>query len=128
MMEEEKKQPLNTQSDIIEQKSRQLDQLERESDAERPPAEGPHGLGVEDADDPDHYGPQDQFGDVDGQDPYSNLDDQVAETSGDDLDFPEQGLYGLAEPLAREGDVSRQGSDRDREGTRRSQDQQGYQQ
>lgn len=127
-MAKEKRQPLTTESEIIKRKSRQLDQLEQESDQEHPLREGPHTLGFEDADDPDHYGPQDQFGDVDGQDPYSNLDEQDAEVPADDLDDLDQSLYGLAEPLARPGDVSRQGSDKDRQGTRRSQDQQGYQQ
>ncbi len=37
-------------------------------------------------------------------------------------------LYGLAEPLAKPGEESRKGSQRDRYGTRISQDQSGYQQ
>ncbi len=95
---------------------------------------------------PDGYGLQDQFGDVDGQDPYSNLDENerqediedalhtqetgegTGETpGGDGLSDLEDTLYGLAEPLAKEGDVSLQGSNKDRQGTRGSQDQYGYQ-
>jgi hypothetical protein len=94
---------------------------------------------------PDGYGPQDQFGDVDGQDPYTNLDESEEENledalhteetgegtgetpGGDGLFDVEETLYGLAEPLAKEGDVSTQGTDRDRLGTRGSQDQYGYQ-
>lgn len=146
-MSEQNKQPLDTQSDSIEQKSKQLDQLERESDQERPTVgesvnvysnQGLHSETADDEvnddaftgneDDPDQYGSQDPFGDVDGQDPYDNLDDEDAQPSEEEAFEQEEGLYGLAEPLAREGDVSRQGSDKDRYGTERSQDQQGNQQ
>ena len=122
---------------------------------------GPHGLSNEDAENaPDGYGNQDQFGDVDGQDPYSNLNEEAPDvdeadadlndTSTDteaaaDLGDPATGtenstpggdgiydvsdeLYGLAEPLAKEGDSSRKGGNKDSKGTRISQDQQGYQQ
>ena len=91
---------------------------------------GPHGEYADDDTDPDGYGPQDQFGDLDDQDPYSNLyDEDTGESAGGEgLHDVEDTLYGLAEPLAQPGDVSRQGSDKDREGTRISQDQQGYQQ
>ncbi len=82
--------------------------------------------------DPDNYGPQDQFGDLDNQDPYSNLydADQENETNAasNGPDDPEAGLYGLAEPLAQPGDQSQKGKDKDRYGTRGSQDQYGYQQ
>lgn len=76
----------------------------------------------------DEYGLQDQFGDLDDQDPYSNLEDedQNMTTAGEDPD--PDALYGLEEPLARPGDESRAGSDKTREGTRISSDQQGYQQ
>ena len=103
---------------------------------------GPHGDYVED-DDPDSYGPQDQFGDVDGQDPYNNLEDdeQVDESAGSEngdmgasmagaedlegatpagegLDDLEDTLYGLAEPLAKPGDISNVGSNKNRYGTK----------
>lgn len=128
-MPEQKRQP-DTQADIIERKSKQLDKLEQESDEERPGNPRSYGPGTDNEGDPDQYGLQDQFGDVDGQDPYSNLDDQEpADTSEDEDRYDEeQGLYGLAEPLANEGDVSKQGGDKNRYGTRQSQDQQGYQQ
>ena len=71
------------------------------------------------------YGYQDQFGDIDDQDPYNNLDEPDLDQRSSEEDA---GLYGLAEPLAGPGDRSRQGSDKDRAGTERSQDQQGYQQ
>lgn len=95
---------------------------------------GPHGDDTDDEvnTDPDNYGPQDQFGDLDNQDPYSNLYDEDAENetnaASNGPDDPEAGLYGLAEPLAQPGDESRKGSDKDRYGTRGSQDQHGYQQ
>ena len=131
---------------------------------------GPHGLSNEDAENaPDGYGNQDQFGDIDGQDPYTNLndtatnldasdadtddtktdadlDDTATDTEaaadlgdptigtqnktpiGEDFSDVSDELYGLAEPLAKEGDSSRQGSNKDSKGTRISQDQQGYQQ
>jgi len=123
---------------------------------------GPHGLSNEEAENaPDGYGNQDQFSDVDGQDPYNNLYDEdsvstSAEEAADDANFGStpaeeeeedrddadlgstpaeedaadvnDGLYGLAEPLAKPGDISRQGSNKDTKGTRISQDQQGYQQ
>jgi hypothetical protein len=91
---------------------------------------GPHGLDNEDAfTAPDGYGPQDQFGDLDDQDPYSNLYDEDPGSSlgGEALSDPEEELYGLAEPLAKAGDESRKGSDKDRYGTRMSQDQTAYQ-
>ncbi len=80
---------------------------------------------ADDAVDRQEYGYQDQFGDVDGQDPYNNLDESTIDDTSED---EEEGLYGLAEPLAQAGDRSRKGSDKDRYGTERSQDQQGYQQ
>ena len=106
---------------------------------------GPHGqyLGPDPADKPDNYdnpdlyntdeqdeinreelyGDQDQFGDVDNLDPYSNLyNEDPGSTPGGD------GLYDLEEPLAKPGDVSKKGSDKDRYRTRWSQDQNGYQQ
>lgn len=71
---------------------------------------------------PDGYGDQDQFADVDGQDPYSNLnDDDPGSTPGG------EGLYGLEEPLAQPGEQSLKGRDKDLYGTRGSQDQYGYQ-
>lgn len=73
----------------------------------------------------DQYGDQDVFGDIDGNDPYSNLYDNDA---GSTENTDEAGLYGLAEPLAKEGDESNAGSERDSHGTRISQDQSGYQQ
>ncbi|GHO52356.1 hypothetical protein [Ktedonobacter robiniae] len=100
---------------------------------------GPHGDYQNDQaeSDPDGYGLQDQFGDLDNQDPYSNL------TEGTEDERPEnddvcgdqdmlhtatgEPLYGLEEPLAKPGEESRQGSDRDRYGTKGSQDQYGYQ-
>ena len=115
---------------------------------------GPHGneAGNETANTaPDGYGDQDQFGDVDGQDPYSNLDedeegdaDEEEEVEdvlrsgdseegtdesagGDGLADPDESLYGLAEPLAKEGDVSKKARDKDCKDTRGSQDQYGYQ-
>jgi hypothetical protein len=90
--------------------------------------------GTESADsavNPDQYDAQDQFGDVDGQDPYSNLDSQHPENRptprGDGLEDIEETEYGLAEPLAKPGDKSKKGRDKDRLGTRGSQDQYGYQ-
>lgn len=106
---------------------------------------GPHGqyLGPDPADKPDDYdnpdlyntdeqdiinreelyGDQDQYGDQDNLDPYSNLyNEDPGSTAGG------EGLYGMAEPMAKEGDVSRKGRDTDRYRTRRSQDQNGYQQ
>jgi hypothetical protein len=69
------------------------------------------------------YGDQDQYGDQDNLDPYSNLyNEDPGSTAGG------EGLYGLAEPLAKKGDVSKKGRDTDRYGTRQSQDQNGYQQ
>lgn len=83
---------------------------------------------------PDQYGNQDQFGDVDGQDPYTNVDDEDDEKPenrptprGDGLEDIEETEYGLAEPLAKPGDRSYKGKDRNRWGTRGSQDQYGYQ-
>lgn len=83
---------------------------------------------------PDQYGDQDQFGDVDGQDPYTNLGDEENEKPenrptprGDRLEDIEETEYGLAEPLAKPGDRSYKGKDRNRWGTRGSQDQYGYQ-
>ncbi len=81
----------------------------------------------------DEYGAQDQFGDVDGQDPYDNLDDESENPEnrptprGDGLEDIEETEYGLAEPLAKPGDVSEKGRDADRFRTRGSQDQYGYQ-
>ncbi|HYK84683.1 MAG TPA: hypothetical protein VEV19_04910 [Ktedonobacteraceae bacterium] len=92
---------------------------------------GPHGISSERAENaPDGYGNQDQFGDVDGQDPYNNLYQKppVRTPKGDGLSNIDETLYGLAKPLAKPGDKSRQGSDKDAAGTRMSQDQQGYQQ
>ncbi|QBD77031.1 hypothetical protein EPA93_13870 [Ktedonosporobacter rubrisoli] len=93
---------------------------------------GPHG-DFGDFDDeantaPDNYGEQDQFADLDNQDPYSNLYDEDPGSTPGGEDMPEDELYGLAEPLAEPGDKSRKGASRDWYGTRRSQDQQGYQQ
>ncbi len=78
--------------------------------------------------DEDEYGLQDQFGDLDDQDPYSNLEDEDQESTPAGEDPDPDALYGLEEPLARSGDVSRAGSDKTRDGTRISSDQQGYQQ
>lgn len=93
-------------------------------------AEGadPHSQEAFGLSDEDEYGLQDQFGDLDDQDPYSNLEDEDQEstTAGEDPD--PDALYGLEEPLARSGDESRAGSDKTRDGTRISSDQQGYQQ
>jgi hypothetical protein len=72
-----------------------------------------------------NYGYQDQFGDVDDQDPFNNLDEPDLDNRSLEED---EGLYGLAEPLAGPGDHSRQGIDKDRAGTEQSQDQKGYQQ
>lgn len=119
---------------------------------------GPHGNEAENEaanTAPDGYGLQDQFGDVDGQDPYSNLDEDEDENEDEDEDDREEmedalraeenpegdgesaggeglydleeSLYGLAEPLAKEGDKSRKARDKDRKDTRGSQDQYGYQ-
>lgn len=97
--------------------------------AERYSNLGPHGQYEEPEGDPDDYGPQDQFADVDGQDPYTNLydEDPGSTPAGEDIEHPYEELYGLEEPLARPGDVSREGSETDRYGTRGSQDQYGYQ-
>jgi hypothetical protein len=48
----------------------------------------------------DQYGAQDQFGDLDDQDPYSNLydEDPGSTPGGEGLEDPEDVLYGLAEP------------------------------
>jgi hypothetical protein len=48
----------------------------------------------------DQYGAQDQFGDVDNQDPYSNLyDEEMADTAGGEgIENAEGALYGLAAP------------------------------
>ena len=92
---------------------------------------GLHGPYTEDEEntDPDGYGPQDQFGDLDDQDPYNNLEDTDPgeSTGGEGLYDIEDTLYGLAEPLAEPGDESRKETDRDVFGTRGSQDQYGYQ-
>lgn len=92
--------------------------------------QGTHDLDIEDNTAPDGYGLQDQFGDVDGQDPYSNLDDEdPGMTPGGDGSYdPEETLYGLAEPLATPDEKSTKGSERDKEGTRISQDMTAYQQ
>ncbi len=76
--------------------------------------------------DPDGYGPQDQFGDLD---PYNNLEDTDPGESagGEGLYDVEDTLYGLAEPLAKPGDESLKERDKDLYGTRGSQDQYGYQ-
>ena len=91
---------------------------------------GPHGQYIDDDTAPDGYGDQDQFADVDGQDPYNNLydEDPGSTPAGEDILDPDQELYGLAEPLAKPGDESRKGSDKNRFGTRMSQDQLGNQQ
>lgn len=49
----------------------------------------------------DQYGAQDQFGDVDDQDPYSNLYDQDLGSTpgGEGIQDPEGVLYGLAQPV-----------------------------
>ena len=92
---------------------------------------GPHGPYTEDEDntDPDGYGPQDTFGDLDDQDPFNNLEDTDPGQSagGEGLYDPEDTLKDLAEPLARPGDANRKDADRDLFGTRGSQDQYGYQ-
>lgn len=118
---------------------------------------GPHGNEAENEaanTAPDGYGVQDQFGDVDGQDPYSNLDEDEDKNEDEDQDDREEmedalrdeeneedgesaggeglhdvdeSLYGLAEPLAKEGDKSRKARDKDCKDTRGSQDQYGYQ-
>lgn len=100
---------------------------------------GPHGDYADDEAEsaPDDYGPQDQFGDLDNQDPYSNLDEeseseepQSADQRGDqDYLHTATGepLYGLEEPPAKPGERSEQHRDRDRYGTKGSQDQYGYQ-
>ena len=131
-------------------------QMDNAVGPERYSYHGPHGnYDPNEGTAPDGYGDQDQFGDVDGQDPYSNLDDtsdlddasDLGDTGNpddtsdqDDTENPgdtaggeglydlDESLYGLAEPLAKPGDVSRKGSDKDRFGTRGSQDQYGYQQ
>ena len=119
-------------------------QMDNAVGPERYSYHGPHGnYDPNEGTAPDGYGDQDQFGDVDGQDPYSNLDDTSDLDDASDLDDTEnpgdtaggeglydldESLYGLAEPLAKPGDVSRKGSDKDRLGTRGSQDQYGYQQ
>lgn len=87
---------------------------------------GPHGE-YDEPGDPDDYGPQDQFSDVDGQDPYNNLrDEEPGESAGGeglyDLD---ESLYGLSEPLAKPGDLSMQGDNKDRYGTRGTQNEYG---
>jgi|SRR5579884_76748 hypothetical protein len=48
----------------------------------------------------DQYGAQDQFGDVDNQDPYSNLYDEEMEDTpgGEGIENPEGILYGLEAP------------------------------
>ena len=78
--------------------------------------------------DQDEYGLQDQFGDLDDQDPYSNLEDEDQESTSAGEDPDPDTLYGLEEPLAQPGDESRAGSYKTRDGTRISSDQQGYQQ
>ena len=78
--------------------------------------------------DEDEYGLQDQFGDLDDQDPFSNLEDEDQESTAAGEDPDPDALYGLEEPLARPGDESRAGSDKTRDGTNISSDQQGYQQ
>ncbi|GCE48998.1 hypothetical protein EI42_01511 [Thermosporothrix hazakensis] len=94
---------------------------------------GPHGEYAEEKA-PDQYGPQDQFGDVDNQDPYSNLDqeDTLAEEEepstdprGEDPTRTPTGEepYGLDEPLAKPGQRSNVGRDRDKYGTKGFQDQ-----
>ncbi len=71
----------------------------------------------------EQYGEQDQFGDIDNEDPYSNLyDDDPGSTPGG------EGLYGIEDPLAQPASESDQGSSRNRYRTRVSQDQQGNQQ
>ncbi len=78
--------------------------------------------------DRDEYGLQDQFGDLDDQDPYSNLEDNEQDMTSAGEDPDPDTLYGLEEPLARSGDESRAGSDKTRDGTHISSDQQSYQQ
>jgi len=93
--------------------------------------QGPHDIDIEDNTAPDGYGLQDQFGDVDGQDPYSNLDEEQPGITlgGTDNSYdPEETLYGLAEPLARPDEKSTKGRDKDKAGTRISQDMTAYQQ
>lgn len=92
---------------------------------------GLHDLDIEDNTAPDGYGLQDQFGDVDGQDPYSNLDNEepgITMGGADNSYAPEETLYGLAEPLARPDEKSTKGRDKDKGGTRISQDMTAYQQ
>lgn len=79
------------------------------------------------ADTPDtgheQYGEQDQFGDVDNEDPFSNLyDDDPGSTPGGD------GLYAIEDPLAQPASPDKQESNRTSYGTKTSQDQQGDQQ
>ncbi len=151
MNEQNKKQQSSpdNQDAILEEKSRQLDEIERETDAEQATRQGalqgysnrgPHTNTMDDQNDPDGYGPQDNFGDIDGQDPYTNVgsdhdnnqgiysqnNDSVP--AGENLYGSDEDRYGLDEPLAHEGDISRQGSNKTRHGTRISQDQQGNQQ
>ncbi|GCE23974.1 hypothetical protein [Dictyobacter kobayashii] len=76
----------------------------------------------------DEYGLQDQFGDVDDQDPYSNLEDDQPEKENAGEDPDPDALYGLEAPLAGPGDVSRAGSTRTRQNTRINADDQGYNQ
>ncbi|GLV55255.1 hypothetical protein KDH_21020 [Dictyobacter sp. S3.2.2.5] len=78
----------------------------------------------------DDYGLQDQFGDIDGQDPYSNLDDSDGEsqetTAGVDPD--PDALYGLEAPLAGPGEHNRTTSSRTDKNTRINPDEHGYNQ
>jgi hypothetical protein len=71
-----------------------------------------------------------RFGDINNEDPYDNLEDDDPAGStpgGEGLYDLDQRQYELEAPPAHPGDVSRQGSDRNRYRTRVGSDQEGYQ-
>ena len=136
--EDQPRQLTEKEQRFAHEQAEQGRQFGREGTSETYSNQGPKGGYIDDATvtndqdpladdvvDRQNYGYQDQFGDVDGQDPYNYLDEaEIEDTSLDE----QEGLYGLAEPLAQAGDRSRQGSDKDSVGTESSQDQKGYQQ
>ena len=71
---------------------------------------------------------QDQFGDLDDNDPFTNLNETEPEKTNADLDPDPDDLYGLEEPLAKPGDTNRTLRHRDSQGTPVSMDQLGNQQ
>lgn len=72
---------------------------------------------------------QDQFGDLDDNNPYTNLSETEPEKVNASVDPDPDSLYGLEEPLAEPGaDNNQQLRHRDRAGTRISMDQLGNQQ